>query len=250
LIDLHSHILPGIDDGAGSFDDSLAIARTCVADGIEVLAATPHVRDDYPTSAETMERLVGELRDALEAEQVPLDVRRGGEVAVDWLERLPPETLKRFGLGGNPAYLLVEFPYYGWPLTLVDRVFHLRLEGITVVLAHPERSAEVQGNLERLRPLVDLGVLVQLTAASVDGRLGRGAEDAALGLIERGLAHMIASDAHTARIREGGLAAAVGAVGDEALGRWLSFEVPWAIVDGAPLPPRPLVRRRRKLFRR
>jgi protein-tyrosine phosphatase len=250
LIDLHSHILPGIDDGAASLDDSLDIARACVADGVEVLAATPHVRDDYPTSPETMERLVDEVRGALAAAEVPLDVRRGGEIAVDWLERLEPETLRRFGLAGNPGYLLVEFPYYGWPLTLVDRVFHLRLHGIAVVLAHPERSVEVQGNLERLRPLVDAGVLVQLTAASVDGRLGRGAEEAAQGLIERRLAHMIASDAHTARVREAGVAAAVSAVGDEALAEWLSLEVPRAIVNGAPLPPRPLVRRRRKLFRR
>ena len=251
MIDLHSHILPGVDDGASSLGDSLEIARACVADGIEVLAATPHVRDDFPTTPETMERLVEELRAALAEEEVPLDVRRGGEVAVDWLDRLPPETLKRFGLGGNPAYLLVEFPYYGWPLSLPDRVFRLRSDGITAVLAHPERSTEVQGEPERLRPLVEAGVLVQLTAASVDGRLGRGPAETALALIERGLAHMIASDAHSATVREAGLGAAVKAVGDGALGEWLAADVPRAILDGEPLPPRPVpVRRRRRLFRR
>jgi protein-tyrosine phosphatase len=251
VIDLHSHILPGVDDGAASLGDSLNIATACVADGIEVLAATPHVRDDYPTRVETMERLVADLRDALDAAGIPLDVRQGGEIAVDWLERLPADELQRFGLGGNPEYLLVEFPYYGWPLTLPDRAFRLRLQRITMVLAHPERSAEVQGNPERLRPLVDAGVLVQVTAASLDGRLGRGAETAARQLIDRQLAHMIASDSHVATVREAGMRAAAKAVGDETLARWLVYDVPRAIVDGEPLPGRPQrARRRRGLFRR
>src|SRR5205085_11114791 len=115
--------------------------------------------------------------------------------------------------------------YYGWPLTLPEQAFRLRLQRVTIVLAHPERSAEVQGNPERLRPLVDAGVLVQVTAASLDGRLGRGPEAAGRELIERGLAHMIASDAHTADVRQAGMAAAVKAVGDDALARWLAYDV-------------------------
>jgi len=252
LIDLHSHILPGIDDGAQSLGDSLEIARSCVADGIEILAATPHVRDDYPTRAETMEQLVAELREALAAARIQLDLRSGGEIAVEWLERLRPEALQRFGLGGNPSYLLVEFPYYGWPLTLAERAFHLRLHSITVVLAHPERNGEVQGSPERLRGLVDGGALVQVTAASLDGRLGRRSEEAGHKLIERGLAHMIASDAHTTEVRGAGLAAAVKSVGDTEVARWLSYGVPRAILDGGSLPPRPERTRRRRfgLFRR
>jgi protein-tyrosine phosphatase len=249
VIDLHSHILPRVDDGAQSIEDSVEIARAAVADGVEVLAATPHVRADYPTGAETMETLVAELRDVLAVEGVPLDVRTGGELDLEQLERVPETELRRYGLAGNPGYLLLEFPYYGWPLSLSDVVFRLRTRGVTAVLAHPERNADVQDSPERLRPLVDAGALVQVTAASLDGRLGRRGRATGLALVDAGLAHLIASDAHSASIRAIGMRAAADAVGDEPLARWLTSEVPAAIVAGDPLPPRP-ERRRRRLGRR
>jgi protein-tyrosine phosphatase len=249
VIDLHSHILPGVDDGAQSVADSLEIARAAVADGIEVLAATPHVRDDYPTEAEEMESLVGELRRTLLSEGIPLDLRKGGEIALNRLDSLSPEELRRFGLAGNPEYVLLEFPYYGWPLALADRVFQLRTLGVTPVIAHPERNSEVQASPERLRPLVEAGALLQVTASSIDGRLGRGPEATGLELVERGLAHMLASDAHHASVRAVGMTGAAKAVGDRDLARWLAEEVPYAIVTGTPLPERPDARRRR-LFRR
>ena len=88
MIDLHSHILPGIDDGARTLEDSLDIAQAAVLDGIDTIAATPHVRDDWPTDADLMEERVAELRSELELAKIPLDVRTGGEIALDWLERL------------------------------------------------------------------------------------------------------------------------------------------------------------------
>ena len=243
MIDLHSHILPGIDDGARTPAESLEIARAAVDDGIEVLAATPHVRDDYPTSADTMEQLVGDVRRLLHAERVPLDVRKGGEIAIDWLDRLPADELRRYGLGGNPGYLLVEFPYYGWPLRLSQWIFELKTMGLTPVLAHPERNGDVQADPERLRHLIEAGALVQLTAASLDGRIGRAPKEAGLELIETGLAHLIASDAHHASLREVGMRSAAGAVGNKRLAHWLTTEVPWAILTGSPLPERPPKRR-------
>ena len=243
MIDLHSHILPGVDDGARNLEDSLAIARSCVEDGIEVIAATPHVRDDYPTGVATMEALVGETRRLLRDEGVPLDVRKGGEIAIDWLERLSTDDLRRFGLGGNPGYLLVEFPYYGWPLRLSQWIFQLKTMGLTPVLAHPERNADVQADPARLNHLVEAGALVQVTAAALDGRLGRAPEEAGLELIEIGLAHLIASDAHHASLREIGMRAAASAVGNKRLAHWLTTEVPWAIATGGRLPERPPKRR-------
>ena len=243
MIDLHSHILPGLDDGPETLAASLEIARAAVADGIRVVAATPHVRDDYPTDAGTMERAVEELRDALRSNMIPLDVRTGGEIAIDWLERLPQEELRRFGLGGNPNYILIEFPYYGFPLGLVGTAFDLCARGITPVIAHPERNADVQSSPEKLRPIVRSGGLVQVTAASLDGRLGPSSQNAALQLIELELAHLLASDAHHATVREVGMGSAVKAVGDRELGRWLAEAVPQAILDGTLLPPRPEKRR-------
>ena len=114
-----------------------------------------------------MEYRVAELNAELAQARIPLEVRTGGELALEWLARLSIEELRRFGLGGNPRYLLVETPYYGWPLALADSLFSLRAQGITPVLAHPERNAEVQSHPERLAQLVEGGVLVQVTAASL-----------------------------------------------------------------------------------
>jgi protein-tyrosine phosphatase len=238
MIDLHSHILPGLDDGARALAESVEIARAAVREGIDTICATPHVREDYPTSAEAMERGVAELRRALTDAAVPLEVLPGGEVDLDRLGGLPPDELRRFGLGGNPAYVLVEFPYYGWPLGLGDAVFGLRSSGITPVLAHPERSAEVQEAPDRMRPFVEQGALVQLTASSIAGSGGRRARSAALALLELELAHLLASDAHAPDVRSFHIRDARAAVPDR-LGRWLAEEVPDAIVAGDPLPPRP-----------
>jgi protein-tyrosine phosphatase len=238
MIDLHSHILRGIDDGARSLEDSLEIARAAVADGITVIAGTPHVRDDWPTDAGVMEYRVAELNDELGRAGIPLEVRRGGEIAVEWLGRLTIDELRRFGLGGNPRYLLVETPYYGWPLGLADSLFWLRAQGITPVLAHPERNAEVQAHPDRLAQLVEGGVLVQVTAASLDGRVGKRPQECARRLIEAEMVHLLASDAHHASIREVGLSSAVKSVGNE-LGEWLTYDLPAAILSDRPLPARP-----------
>jgi protein-tyrosine phosphatase len=246
LIDLHSHVLPGLDDGAADLDEAVAICEQSAADGIRLLAATPHVRDDHPTTAEQMEAALAEVRAAVGG---TIELRPGGELALEELDR-PVEELRRFGLAGNPGVLLVEPPFHGWPLDLADRLFRLRLAGFAAVLAHPERNDEVQRRPELVEPLVQSGVLVQLTASSVDGRFGGRSNQCALELIERRLAHLIASDTH-GELRTPGLGAAAEAVGDEALGRWLTVDVPRSIVDGTDVPPRPSKGpRRRGLFRR
>jgi protein-tyrosine phosphatase len=238
MIDLHSHILHGVDDGARTLADSVEIARAAVAAGITTIAATPHVRDDWPTDAGVMEYRVAELRDELRIAEVDLGLRTGGEISFDWLSRLTTEELRRFGLGGT-RYLLVETPYYGWPLGLPDAMVSLRDEGIAPVLAHPERNGEVQADPERLARLVDYGVLVQVTAASVDGRMGRRAQECGLHLIQTGLAHLISSDAHHASVREVGMVAAAEAVGGGDLAQWLTLDVPGSILADEPPPPRP-----------
>ncbi len=95
VIDLHTHILPGLDDGARTLEESVAMARSAIADGIRVMAATPHVREDYPTRAAEMERGVGDLRQALAKEGLTLDVRTGGEIALDRLGTLEADELAR-----------------------------------------------------------------------------------------------------------------------------------------------------------
>lgn len=245
MIDLHSHVLPGLDDGAADVEEALAICRAAADDGIEVLAATPHVRaHDYPTTAEQMESAFRSLAAAADGivRLVP-----GGELDLEELRR-PVDELRRFALAGNPRYLLVETPYLGWPLDIGDRFFALRADGITPVLAHPERNGDVQARPELLEPLVSSGTLVQVTAGSVDGRLGRREQACAVALIEHGWVHLLASDGHAPSVRAIGMRAAAAAVGDDALAQWLTVDVPRAIVDDARLPERPQPSRKKKRF--
>lgn len=248
MIDLHSHVLPGLDDGARTIDDSLDIVAGAAADGVRVLAATPHVRDDFPTTPDAMELALRLVRDAVARSGIDVDVRGGGEIALERIEGLRDGDLARFGLGGSPAYVLLEFPYFGWPRALPAVVLRLRSRGVTPVIAHPERNGEVQGDPERLRPIVLAGALAQITAASLDGRLGKKPRTAGLELIDRGLGHLIASDAHMPEVRGVGMSAAANALRDEELAWWLTEAVPGAVIRGEPPPPRP-ARRRPRLFR-
>lgn len=245
MIDLHSHVLPGIDDGPATLDGSLDMLHAARADGIEQLAATPHVRYDYPTTPEQMEQLVADVNEA--GGGIGVEVLPGGELHLEYAETLDDDALRRFGLGGNAGLLLLEFPYVGWPMNLRDLVFRLKVRGFSAVLAHPERNAAVQARPERLRELVDAGVWIQLTAASVDGRLGRRTAAAARTLLDADLAHLIASDAHAPALRAVGMTAAAEAVGDEALARWLTHDVPQALLGSENPPPRPPRRRRIRL---
>ena len=239
LVDLHSHVLPGVDDGARDVADSVEIARSVAADGCALLAATPHVRHDYPTTAETMRELVGVVQAAVDDAGIELDVRPGGEVALDMIDKLGPDDLKAFGLAGNPDYLLVETPYSGWPLGIAQTFFELKLAGITAVLAHPERNPDVQENPDLVRAVVEGGSLVQVTANSLDGRASKRTRSVACELIRRGHVHLVASDAHSAGVRGAGTAAALTSLNDAALAAWLGRDVPRAIADRQSLPPRP-----------
>ena len=239
MIDLHTHILPGIDDGARTLDDALDMARAFVADGVTAIAATPHVRDDYPTSADVMLHAVDALRRTLDAEGIALTVLPGAELALEWIARLDEAELRRLTLAGSGRYVLVETPYYGWPVELVERLLSLRVAGFTPVLAHPERNPEVQQNPSLLAPLVRGGTLVQVTSASLDGRLGARSRQTALRLVAAGLGHLVASDAHTPEVRAAGMRSAVDAIQDAALAEWLVTDIPHALVAGRDLPPRP-----------
>jgi protein-tyrosine phosphatase len=235
LIDLHSHVLPGIDDGAVDLDEALELCRAAAADGIEVLAATPHVRHDHPTTPERMESAFATVREAVGD---VITLVPGGELDLSELDR-PLDELLRFALAGNTGYLLVETPYHGWPLDIGMRFERLDAVGVTPVLAHPERNFDVQQRPDLLAGLVEAGALIQVTAASVDGRLGRDPERCVRRLLDAGLVHMIASDAHAPTVRAIGLSAAARAIGDARLAEWLTDEVPRAIVEGRTVPARP-----------
>jgi protein-tyrosine phosphatase len=246
MIDLHTHVLPGVDDGARSLDESVALARAAAADGVRVLAATPHVRADYPTTADEIERLLVDVREAVAAAGIELDVVGGAEVALEDAARLEDDELRRLTLGGGDT-LLVEFPYHGWPLELEMQLFALQTRGFRTLLAHPERNEDVARRPERLRQAVSGGALVQATAGSLDGRLGDSARRTGLKLLELGLVHVVATDAHAPEGPRTGLGTVARSVGNAELARLLTHDAPAAILAGDPLPA---PTKRRGLFHR
>lgn len=245
MIDLHTHILPGLDDGAESIEDALAIARAAAAEGTTVIAATPHVRADFPTTPDELEAGVAEVRGALRGAAVPVELVHGGELDIDMLALLSDDEVMRFTYAQAGRYALLEFPYTGWPRGLEASIERLRGLGVESVVAHPERSSTVQERPDRLLAVVELGAVVQVTAGSFAGRFGSDARRCSQKLLEHGLVHLVASDAHGADSSRGGLAAAYRAIGDRGLARRLTTEAPAALLAGEPLPRAPVRGRRR-----
>ena len=239
MIDLHSHILPFVDDGARNIGESLGIARAAARDGTTVIAATPHVRFDYPTTPEEIQSGVESLNEMLVRERVPLRVVPGAEIALDRLRELETDQLAPFGLAGNPGVVLVEFPYRGWPENLFEEILRLRTAGITVVLAHPERNDVVHRDISGIELAVASGALIQVTGGSLAGDSGRRSQRAARTLLARRLCHLLASDVHGVAVRRTHLGAARRHVGDERLAHWLTEDVPGTILAGEELPRRP-----------
>jgi protein-tyrosine phosphatase len=237
VIDLHTHVLPGVDDGARTLAEARALALDLASQGVSVLAATPHVRDDYPTTPEVMEEAVAEVRADFEAHRVPVEVVHGAEVDPGLLWAIPREELRRLTIAQTGRYLLLEFPYRGWPFALDSAVKRLVGLGVTPLLAHPERNPEVQDRPDRVRSIVEAGALVQVTAASLSR--DRAAQAAALRLLDLGLVHVLASDSHGPHISREGMAAAAATLNDPELARYLTVEAPGAIVAGEPVPDPP-----------
>jgi protein-tyrosine phosphatase len=192
MIDLHCHILPGVDDGSLDLADSLAMARQAAADGIERVCATPHIRHDHDVRIEEIADRVEQLNRALREEGLTVEVLQGGEVAETAVEGLSEEELGRVALGAGNWILLEPAP---GPLseTLIARVAHLAERGHRTLIAHPERhlSADMY---ERIAALIANGALVQATA---DFFLRERFADGMRMLAEAGLVHVLSSDAHS-----------------------------------------------------
>ena len=254
MIDLHSHILPAVDDGPRTLDGSLELARAAVADGTRTILATPHVNDDPRIGPELVAERLAELRPALAEAEIPLEVLPGGEIAIWRLVDLDDAALRALALGGGP-YVLVESPFSPVVGDFEPMVLDLHARGHRVLLAHPERCPAFQRDPARLERLADAGVLVQITAGSMVGAFGSTVRRFTAGLLRDGLAHVVASDAHDAVKRPPGLTAGFAALERELPGigeqrPWLTEAVPRAILGGTPLPARPPLPKPAGLLRR
>ena len=196
-IDVHFHILPGIDDGPGPLAESVALARAAVADGAGAVVATPHIRQDFVTDVAPLPELLREVREALRRERVPLRVELGGELGHGMVGRLSQAELELIAVGPPTArWLLLETPFAGIDPDFRDAAEELRERGFGLVLAHPERSV---GGVNALRPELARGALAQVNAASLAGDNGAEAQEAARRLVTGGMAALLASDAHSQR---------------------------------------------------
>ena len=254
MIDLHCHILPGLDDGPATIEACVAMARLAAVDGTHTLVATPHVREDYYFEFHEITDRANALNARLIHYGVPVEVEVGAEVALSQLPTLNQAALELLCLGAEGRSILVESPYQQVTDTLEQTLFNLQLAGFYPVLAHPERSPSFLSDRERLARIVDRGILCSVTAGSMAGRFGRTVQRFTRVLFERGLVHDVASDAHDIRRRAPGLTAGFRILDRELPGlldhmEWFTTIAPAAILAGDALPAQPVIRPARRLPR-
>jgi protein-tyrosine phosphatase len=196
--DIHFHLLPGVDDGPATMEDSLELARLAVRDGTRTVVATPHIRREYLADPSEVRDRVAELQDRLRLEGIPLSVLPGGELDAQMVPHLSQSQLGDIAVGPPGArWLLLEAPFGGLA-GMVDAAAELRARGFGLVLAHPERAAGVlAGGCKVLRGMLDLGCVAQVSVSSLSGAHGHESQVSGWALVDYGLAHVLASDAHS-----------------------------------------------------
>jgi protein-tyrosine phosphatase len=202
LIDLHCHLLPGVDDGAKDLQESVEMAKMAVAEGITHIVATPHHNNgQYSNSKEKIMAKVREFQEALQMENIPLTILPGQE------PRINGEILQNFENGelltinDSGKYVLIELPSNHVPRYTEQILFDLQMKELTPIIVHPERNQEIIENPEILYQLVKRGACTQITASSITGHFGKKIKKFTFDLIEANLTHFIASDAHNVTTR-------------------------------------------------
>jgi protein-tyrosine phosphatase len=253
VIDIHTHILPGIDDGVRTEDDAVEFARVAEEDGVRTIVATPHCRDGfYVNDRDDVLAMTATLQNRLEREGVGIELVPGAEVHLcpDLVERVVDGRAPT--LGNNGKTLLLELSLTQYPVELENLVFQLKLAGILPIFAHPERIRYFEDDIARYEAVVRMGAYGQITTGSLLGTFGRKTQDFSRELVQKGLIHVVASDAHNVRGRPPILSEAVSElaslVGEDLAGK-MADEVPRALLRGEDVePPEPQPSRRRRSF--
>lgn len=202
MIDIHSHILPGIDDGSPDMETSTRMAEIAASEGIDIMVATPHfIPKDKEIERDRVLKKTEELNEYIKNAGLDVAVYPGEEVF------LSPEVPDLFSQGklitlfDGGKYLLVELPMMSIPPYTKDVLHGIMLKGIRPIIAHPERNREIAQDIDKLTELVALGALVQVNSLSFYGVFGREAKHAAQRIVGEGMAQFMATDCHTARAR-------------------------------------------------
>jgi protein-tyrosine phosphatase len=253
MVDLHCHILPGLDDGPKSMDESIAMAESAIAEGITHVVATPHANSVFAFDFDRARKLRNELQELVGGR---LKLATGCDFHMDPenLAALKKDT-PRFCINQRD-YLLVEFNEISIPPAMDQTLHELRLAGLHPVITHPERNAILRAQPERLVKWLRLGCYAQVTGGSLAGGFGTSAQQDALAWVELGWIHFVSSDAHNTRSRPLKLKPAYDVVGKkfgEEKARALFVENPLAAFEGRSLPhvpevPDEITRPQRKRF--
>lgn len=194
MIDLHCHILPGVDDGPATLDESLDYALTAALEGTEAIVATPHVEH---VEVSELPHHVRELRSALDREGIDLHVECGGELKPFSIPSLSHDELDVIAHGPpGRRWILLEVPFHGFGDDLVEGADELRRRGFGVVLAHPERASGFRGSIPALNEQVERGARIQMNVGPLTGEESPERVDAARRLLRTGLPAALATDAH------------------------------------------------------
>jgi len=236
MIDIHSHLLPGIDDGSKSWDMTLEMCRLAIADGITHIVTTPHADDTYAYSRDRVRGTIAELSDKI-GDQLAFSIGCDFHLSFENVEDAIAHP-RRYTIAAG-RYLLVELSDFGIPPQISDGILRLQAAEMVPIVTHPERNAILQRGPERVLEWVDTGCLVQVTASALTGHWGAVARRVALWLLDHDAVHVLATDAHDDKNRPPILSEARDAVskrfGADAA-RALVLDNPAAIVAGRPLP--------------
>lgn len=214
MIDIHSHILPGIDDGSKSMDETLKMLKIAELDGVKTIIATPHFyRGYYQNNYEDIVKLGAQVKTEAAKQDVNVDIIFGQEVFLD------KHTIEDYKLGKTACiegtdYMLVEFPMTDIPKDVLDIIYELQIRGVRPILAHPERYKYVIENPSKINEFLDEKCLLQINTGSIKGIFGKRIKKTAEILIKGGVCSFIASDAHSTAQRIPGISEALEIAGE------------------------------------
>ena len=257
MVDLHHHLLPGLDDGSPNLETSVAMARIAAEDGISHVVATPHANNVYTFDPAEIAKRTDALRSALAEQEIPLTIASGCDFHLSYDNMQDAiANPKKYTLNGGD-YLLVELPDYGLSPHLDEAFYELGLAGMRPILTHPERNPTLQKDPKRLADWMRIGLLTQITTSSIVGQMGREAERMAHRMLSDRWVHFLATDAHNTKSRPPRMRAARELVArkyGEAYADRLCTSNPMAVYEGKSLPqqeePRHLYKDDPRLSRR
>jgi protein-tyrosine phosphatase len=203
VIDIHCHILPGIDDGPKRIEESIEMAKIAALDGITTIVATPHIKEP-PCPPEVIETKVAALNHHLTEKGIPLNILQGADVS----STVDVSSLHGYTIN-KTRYILIEFPHLYLPGNAKEIIFRLMMHGYRPIITHPERNLSILGNPKLLFELLDTGLLVQITADSLTGAFGLDIRECASYFLKKRVVNFIATDAHSNRERRPELSGAV-----------------------------------------